>query len=154
MKNITNLDKNQNDINNEGNPKNIIKEYKDNKNENREFKPKAMEENDKSTNGDNLKSKQSKSFQKFKQRFIKKIGTELKIGGGRFAHPSSKILNMASQLEDQFGKTERGKPLENEEYNFRSVNQLSKSISMVDIIDKKPVSLNKKKSKRIIFSSE
>ena len=113
-----------------------------------------MEENDKSTNENNLKNKHSKSFQKFKQRFIKKIGTELKLGGGKSINPSSRILNMASYLENKFGKTERGRPVENEEYNFRSVNDLSKKIDMMDIIDKKPVSFNKKKTKRIIFSGE
>ena len=48
-----------------------------------------------------------------------------------------------------------GKPnREKEEKIVRSQSELQKKPSVIDIIDKKPVSYNKKKTKRIIFTPE
>ena len=57
---------------------------------------------------------------------------------------------MASILEEQMGKPNR----EKEEKIVRSQSELQKKPSVIDIIDKKPVSYNKKKTKRIIFTPE
>ena len=84
--------------------------------------------------------KNSKQFLKFKTRVIQKKDNDSK----NKYNISSKITNMASHLENKFKRT---KSLIDKDINKEIENKLN----AYEVIDKNPVSYNKKKKKKIQF---
>lgn len=182
-KNIQKIDDNINDKNNKNESKNekeinkdkeIIKNDKNNENKEQKYKdegelkkimkikksdnieekkPRSLS-NDTNTDKNKEKElknedKRSKQFLRFKARLAKKVGTELKKEGDKY-HVSSNIIKMASKLEEQISK-----PIEEKRVRFVKIKSEPEIIDNVfDILDRKPVSLHKKKSSKIIFHND
>ena len=146
--NIYNIDNNivynMNNINN-----NINVAIKDNNiynnNINKETDNKIKEENNENKEEEKiLESKNSKQFMKFKSRLIKKMKSDFQKKEDKY-FISSKISNLASELENKFKKRKSVKIQENNKQ------EIEKKLNSMEIIEQKPINLNKKKSKKINF---
>ena len=142
--------KNDNSVKNEQNNLTKVNKLNENENQNINNENKKKEESD----------KKSKQFMRFKARFMKKVGNELKKEGDKF-NVSSKIIQMASKLEEKIGKTVPNKLNDEMQQNNGNVKQNDKTNienkkmnNIIELIEQKPMALNKKKSSKIIFFDE
>ena len=150
-----NLENNQiyqenNKINKENNEnkKNIfIKKILKNKDEHMiENKKEIKEEKDIGKNDDDLDSKKSKQFLRFKERMNRKKENNIEKESNKY-YISPKIMEMVSKLEKQINKD--GKNIEK-----NNLDEGKKSNFATDLMNKKPISQNKKRIKKVYFSNE
>ena len=116
-----------------------------NNNINKETDNKIKEENNENKEEEKiLESKNSIQFMKFKSRLIKKIKNDFQKKEDKH-FISSKISNLASELENKFKKRKSVKIQENNKQ------EKEKKLNSMEIIVQKPINLNKKKTKKINF---
>ena len=93
-----------------------------------------------------LKHKNSKQFMKFRSKIMQNSENELKkIGIGDNYKKSSKIANMAMDLENKYKNSNSVNFEENKK------NEIENKIASYEIIDKKPVNYKKKKTEKKVF---
>ena len=140
--NIINNKKNKE--NNKNKNKIYIKKILKNKDEHMvENKKEIKEEKNKN---DDLENKKSKQFLRFKERMNKKKENNKQNESIKY-NISPKIIEMASKLEKQINKEKK-----NIENNY--LDEGKKSNFTVNLMNKKPISQNKKKIKKVYFSNE
>ena len=131
-------------INNTNKKKNFIKTILKNKDEHMvENKKEINEEKDKN---DILDNKKSNQFLRFKQRMNRKKNNNIKNESNKY-NISPKIMEMVSKLEKQINKD--GKNIEK-----NNLDEGKKSNFVTDLMNKKPISQNKKRIKKVYFSNE
>lgn len=95
---------------------------------------------------DNLDNKKSKQFLRFKQRMNRKKDNNIQKESNKY-NRSPKIMEMASKLEKQINKD--GKNIEK-----NNIDEGNKSNFVTDLMNKKPISQNKKRIKKVYFANE
>ena len=144
QENIINNKKNKE--NNENKKKIFIKKILKNKDEHMiENKKEIKEEKDIGKN-DDLDSKKSKQFLRFKERMNRKKENNIEKESNKY-YISPKIMEMVSKLEKQINEERI-----NIEKNY--LDEGKKSNFVVDLMNKKPISQNKKRIKKVCFSNE
>ena len=108
-----------------------------------ENKKEINEEKDKN---DILDNKKSNQFLRFKQRMKRKKNNDIKNESNKY-NISPKIMEMVSKLEKQINKD--GKNIEK-----NNLDEGKKSNFVTDLMNKKPISQNKKRIKKVYFSNE
>ena len=143
--NLENSQYQDNTINKENNiNKKFIKTILRNKDEHMDENMKEIkEEKDRNDNVDNKKSKQ---FLRFKQRMNRKKDNNIQKESNKY-NRSPKIMEMASKLEKQINKD--GKNIEK-----NNLEEGNKSNFVTDLMNKKPISQNKKRIKKVYFTNE
>jgi len=130
-------DKNKNKI--------IRKKILKNKGENM-IENNKKEEKDKN---DDLDNKKSKQFLRFKQRFNRQKENNIQKESNKY-NISPKIMEMASKLEKQIENTNKeGKSIEE-----NNLDEGKNSNFVVNLMNKKPISQNKKRIRKVYFSNE
>ena len=134
----------KNNVNNTNKKKIFFKTILKNKDEHMvENKKEINEEKDKN---DNLDNKKSNQFLRFKQRMNRKKNNDIKNESNKY-NISPKIMEMVSKLEKQINKD--GKNIEK-----NNLDEGKKSNFATDLMNKKPISQNKKRIKKVYFSNE
>ena len=141
------IEKENNCVNLEEN--NINKENKATEKENE--KKEDIINNNNSKEAGKSQDKNSNRFQKFKKRLMKKLGNELKKGGDKH-NVSDNILKMAFNLEAKIGnKNEEEQKGPNNDISNNNKSKSENKNNIEEIMNKKPVKFNKKKTKKIVF---
>ena len=134
----------KNNVNNTNKKKIFFKTILKNKDEHMvENKKEINEEKDKN---DILDNKKSNQFLRFKQRMNRKKNNNIKNESNKY-NISPKIMEMVSKLEKQINKD--GKNIEK-----NNLDEGKKSNFATDLMNKKPISQNKKRIKKVYFSNE